>query len=358
MSKKSITIQDKLNTVLLPHLGTNDQPLCNSGFASIDDFCQYIAEGSLLNISKIASNALSIPSGDYMVWVTDVGHTMLIPVGETRADSDVLENTQPPYEVQTPQLLQNWERIQMVLAEDEDKPTDNNNGNEPPKADQFKADLSGIKRTAMFRAMQNHGYDQDYGALADQVGVQTPMISRILSGERTPSMGTASRLCSALSSDPTALFPDIFDTRGKKLKPKNVKGNSGSGMKGVPAGSMKKGRATKKWTQGNTKSSESIVVTDSIISELDSTLNAPMSDQANIDQVMQNQQERDRKQQQDKKDKELSPQIDQIESDIKELSDGLEQGQQDSVSSSKELENMQNQVNDIKTLIDKIAAGI
>lgn len=354
MGNKSISFIDKLNLAIESRLLKQS----NNYFSNADQFAHYISEGALLNINKIASNALSIPSGEYMVWVTDVGHTMLIPIGAKTADSEVYENKITQYEVQTPKLLQNWNRIQIVLAEAEDKPVPSNNDQSPPEANQFKPDTSGIKRIAMYRAMQNQGYDKDYGALADKVGVQTPMISRILSGDRTPSMGTASRLCSALSSDPSALFPDIFDIRSAKHKPKKVKGNRGSGMKGAAAGSRSKGKASQKWTQGNV---ESLISTADIIAELDSTLNTPINNtnpstsDANSNVLKQ---QKDFDKQREAERQKLKPQIDKIHDDIDQLSSGLERGHESSVSSSEELANMQDQVNDIESMIDRITSAM
>jgi len=343
MSKKSLSIRAKLNRAIKP--GLFEGTVTTNKFSTLNQFRNYIAEGALLNISKIASNALSIPCGEYMVWVTDVGHTMLIPVGSSRRDTEVFENKEDQYEVETPKLLRNWNQIGMTLAED---------NNEPPEEFKFKADTN-YERQAMFRAMQNHGYGEDFGALAQEVGVDTPMISRVLSGDRNPSLALAARLCAALSSDPTALFPDIFDTRGKSAKPKKVEANSGSGMGGTAAGSRKKGKASKKWTQGNKSSSpvESAMVANNIIAELDSTLNKPMTDvpttKSNVQQL--------NKKQEDPRNK-LAPQIDSVETDLDKLSDSLERGQVRSVSSTEGLTDMQDQVSDIQTMLDKISAGL
>lgn len=348
MIKKSPTIETKLDKVL-----NNKGCIIHKqdpAFSTIDQFTNYIAEGALLNITKVASNALSIPSGEYMVWVTDVGHTMLVPVNHaSNKAAEVYENKQDEYEIETPKLLQHWNTIQIVLAEEEAK---------PPEANQFVPDTSNIKRKAMYRAMQNNGYADDYGALADQVGVQTPMISRILSGDRTPSMGTASQLCNALNSDPTALFPDVFDVQiGKKHKPKKVPGNRGSGMANTAAGSRKKGKASKKWTQGADQPAESVLSVDQIITEIDSTINKSMDDQTNVKQL-QDQMDKNSEEQQRAKRERVEPQIKQINTDIDKLSDELEQGEQLSMSSSREFENMQSQIDQIQSQIEQITSRL
>lgn len=359
MSKKSLHIKQKLDIALKPDTVVEDLEqlftvsTSPARFNDAKQFNNYLVEGSLLNITSLASKALSIPSGEYMVWVTDVGHTMLVPTGQKSTNSEVFEHAAQQYEIATPNLLQNWNQIERVLEEEE---------SDPPEEHQFEPKIGGIKRRAMYRAMQNHGYDQDYGALAAKVGVQTPMISRILSGDRTPSMGTASQICDALNSDPTAIFPDIFNVQqGKKYKPKQVKGNRGSGMKGSASGSKRKGKATEKWTQGNTKS-ESTDIAQQMLAELDSSINQQMNaDMGDMDKQLSNQlqdqQDQLNKKEEERKNK-LAPQLDQMKDDIDELSAGIDKSTQGFASSSEELENVDEQIDAIDMMIQKISSQL
>ena len=359
MSRRSLHIKHKLDQALMPDtivehfeqlFTINTSP---ARFKDQRHFNDYLTEGSLLNITSLASKSLSIPSGEYMVWVTDVGHTMLVPTQQMSHNTEVFENATQQYEIATPDLLQNWNQIERIIEEDK---------SEPPEEHKFTPQISGVKRKAMFRAMQNYGYDRDYGALADKVGVQTPMISRILSGDRTPSMGTASQICDALNSDPTAIFPDIFNVQhGEKSKPKQVKGNRGSGMKGAAAGSVRKGKATEKWTQGNTKS-ESVDVALQMLAELDDTINQQIDqDMGDMDKQLTNQLQ-DQQNQIDKKEEErrkkLTPQLDQMKKDIGELSTGIDKSTQGFASSSEELENVDEQLDAIDLMIQKISSQL
>lgn len=340
MSRKSLSIKKKLDMALHTPVVPSVQSECS--FASKQQFTSHIAEGALLNISKIASKALSIPCGEYMVWLTDVGHTMLVPVGQTKSNTEVFEGQQDQYEVVTSDLISNWDKVGILSEEAK-----------PPEEHKFEPDTSKYERKAMYRAMENHGYHENFGALADEVGVDTPMISRILTGDRDPSLGLAAKLCKALSSGPSALFPDVFGPQvGDHLEPKDVKANRGSGMKGAAKGSRSKGKASKKWTQGGKSSSESFPSTDQIIVELDSQLNAPIN-QASPGGDKSSMQELP-----DSNNQELEDNIEQVEDDIDQLTQGLDQGVNHSVSGTDQLKSMRNQVGDIKDIIGKISAGI
>jgi len=224
-------------------------------FDSQQEFANHLFEGSLLNVSVIGSKALSVPCGEYMVWMTDAGHTVLFPTGKS-SDREVFENNREHYEVQTRDLMANWNKIERVLAEDssqddyfeneQDDELEDEDDNEfedgdpdEDKANEFtsKIDASTVDRTPIMRAMQDRGYTVT--SLADEVGVDPPAISRILRtpkdvqgdpGGRNPSMGLASQICNALRIDPTSAFPDIFSA--DKYEARNSPGNVGSGDHG------------------------------------------------------------------------------------------------------------------------------
>lgn len=208
-------------------------------FDSQRQFEGYLTEGALLNINKIASKALSIPSGEYMVWLTDVGHTMLVPTsGKTY--NEVFEDRQDEYEVVTPQLTKHWNKIQMVVesgereeadkeGEEYDKAPedidhDDYESHEAPEGELIRSriDTTTVDRPPILRAMEDKGFTVT--SLAQEVGVQPPAISRLLRtpkntqgdpGGRNPSVELAAKISKALRVDPTALFPDIFGTAGQ-----------------------------------------------------------------------------------------------------------------------------------------------
>lgn len=231
-------------------------------FDSRADFERQLVEGTLLNINTIGSKALSIPCGEYMVWLTDNGETMLVPVMLAKPSQEVYEHADTAqYEVLTQTLLANWNKIERVLNEELPANFQRHEENleEPSSDNEFRqtVDTATVDRFPIYRAMQDRGFTVT--SLADAVGVDPPAISRILRtpkdtqgdpGGRNPSIGLASKICNALRLDPTAAFPDIFGTN-PKYEPRQTPGNRGSGMAGAAAGSVKKGAASKRWTQGN-----------------------------------------------------------------------------------------------------------
>lgn len=244
-----------------------------NSFQSKNELEGHLAEGSLLNINRIASNALSVPCGQYMVWTTDSGHTMLVPTNEVKPTTEVHEDYGPQYEVFTPDLLNQWNTVQRVLAEDEnysDSSDDPNfETNQPDEGGgegeegkhggiQSKIHMSTVDRTPIVRAMEQHGHTVT--SLAQAVGVDPPAISRILRspkdtqgdpGGRNPSIGLAAKIANELKMDAEALFPDIFGVPDSDLEARDQPGNRGSGMSQAAHGSMKRGKASKMWTQGN-----------------------------------------------------------------------------------------------------------
>jgi hypothetical protein len=206
--------------------------LINTGFDSKDDLHHHLTEGAILNVGILASKALAIPHGEYMVWMSDAGHTMLVPTKATAAN-DVMEHQTEQYDIFTNTLLQNWNKISKTLTEDE-KPEESSIAQ--------NIDIATVDRKPIVRAMQDRGFTVT--SLARAVGVDPPAISRILrkpkdvQGDpqgRNPSMGLASQICTQLRLDPTSAFPDIFGDKSK-YRPKAVKGNRGSGSQGGSKG--------------------------------------------------------------------------------------------------------------------------
>lgn len=236
-----------------------------NGFTSQKHLKNYLAEGALLNVGVLASKALSVPCGEYMVWMTDAGHTMLVPSTGGKSQKEVYESSTQQYDIFTNTLLQNWNKLSRTLSEDkmpEQFKEQNKQNSESDESDDeggisMKIDASTVDRKPILRAMEDRGFTVT--SLANAVGVDPPAISRILRtpknkqgdpGGRNPSMGLASQVCTALRLDPTAAFPDIFGDKSK-YKPRSNPGNRGSGMAGAAEGSKRKGKASEKWTKGS-----------------------------------------------------------------------------------------------------------
>ena len=269
MPKKSISLADKLNNLFLEEPDQIveefdmliDASMSLARFDNQSELASHLTEGALLNINTLGAHALSVPAGEYLVWVTDVGHTLLVPTQDKKAYSEVFGEFKISYDVLTPTLLNNWPKIERVLKEEEPPPE--SNGEESNEADdtempkgqriQSRVNPADIDRPPILRAMEDRGHTVT--SLARAVGVQAPAISRILRtpkkkqgdpGGRNPSIGLAAKISSVLRMDPTALFPDIFGAA--RYEPRKSRKNRGSGMKNAAAGSMRKGGHV--WTQG------------------------------------------------------------------------------------------------------------
>lgn len=266
---KSPTLQEKLDNLFIKDacvtefedlLQTTVSP---ARFDTIEELQHHLSEGALLNIGVIGSKALSIPSGEYMVWATDAGHTMLVPVGEIKSEKEVFEAANDNYDILTPDLLNHWNKVERVLAEEEEMGAAEGEPEpgEPGKgAPEFKSKVNpaDIDRSPMLRAMEQQGHTVT--SLAAAVGVDPPAVSRLLRtpkdrqgdpGGRNPSIGLASRIANELRMDVEALFPDIFGVPNQDLGARETPGNRGSGMTGAAHGSVRKGHATEKWTRGS-----------------------------------------------------------------------------------------------------------
>ncbi len=87
-------------------------------FNSKKQFINNLTEGLLLNITTLASDALSIPSGEYLVWTTDSNATMLVPTSEAINDSREISHSRPQkYDITTPDLIGCWNKVERVIGE-------------------------------------------------------------------------------------------------------------------------------------------------------------------------------------------------------------------------------------------------
>lgn len=203
--------------------------LDKNAFHDRQELKEYLMEGSLLNLSKLGEHYFSIPSGQYMVYTTNNGSTMLIPLNERGVVDDVYEHKMPTYEIDTPKLLNNWNLLgkpSPIFEEDEDLDEYN------------RIDTDTVDRDAIVSAMK----DQNLSVtdLANKVGVDKSTISRYLRkpkegiqgdpGGRTPSLVSAGEISKVLRASPVTLFPDVFK---KKSRRKKRQGNRASGVTSV-----------------------------------------------------------------------------------------------------------------------------
>jgi hypothetical protein len=95
--------------------------LANSpnSFSSMKQFRSNLTEGLILNVTKLASNCLSIPSGQYLVWATNAKNTMLVPTTEAKdTDVGISANRPERYDVMTPELVNCWNKVERSIWED------------------------------------------------------------------------------------------------------------------------------------------------------------------------------------------------------------------------------------------------
>ncbi len=90
-----------------------------NNFRDRKHFRTHLMEGLLLNINHLASDALSIPAGQYVVWTTDAGKTMLVPTNESadRAGGAVMADRPERFDLVTADLLNCWNKVERRIFE-------------------------------------------------------------------------------------------------------------------------------------------------------------------------------------------------------------------------------------------------
>ena len=112
--------------------------ISRSSFNSSEDLQKYLTEGAMLNVNSFGSKILSIPSGEYLVWLTDAGHTMLVPASDSQKTKEVFENARASYEVFTNDLLKSFIGVEKTLTEAENKDDAKGDEDEKEKEDDDK----------------------------------------------------------------------------------------------------------------------------------------------------------------------------------------------------------------------------
>lgn len=277
--RRSKTIAEKLNDQIAP-INESDQEIldllniCSSPqrFDNKLELRNHLSEGALLNVNVLGSKALSIPSGEYVVWAIDAGHTMLVPTNLINNGQDIYTKTEDKYEITTPSLLNNWNKVEKVLSEsileDENAEEDGENGDgedgdgedsTSAAAGQFQSgiQMGTVDRSELARALQSQGMTEK--ELADKVGVHKSTISRLLRepnvgavgdpGGRNPSLNLFGKVVKALRIRPESAMPDILGGSAEPGEARQMEKTTGSGQSGRAAGDAR--RSGGGWTQGN-----------------------------------------------------------------------------------------------------------
>src|SRR5688572_31121043 len=70
-------------------------------FDSQAELQAHLTEGAQLNVNVLGARALSVPCGEYLVWTTDAGHTMLVPIEATQPNREVYPKLEDAHDVHT-----------------------------------------------------------------------------------------------------------------------------------------------------------------------------------------------------------------------------------------------------------------
>lgn len=216
-------------------------------FDTPDQFKQFLTEGVLLNVNKMASQSIGVPQGEYVVYQVKGGKTMLIPTADvTVQETDFAE---PPraYEVHTKDLLGCWDKTERTLyeAEENGRPPEGTPGEPGEPEDQQQApDVGhGVKHkkqlgaqnrvhptnTKVHQAIQKSG--KSLKDIADECGIAVSTASRYgtkdFTGEepggRRPSIDKAIEFANAIGLDVEAAFGDLPPTKKREA----TKGSGG-----------------------------------------------------------------------------------------------------------------------------------
>jgi len=284
--RRSKTIAEKLNGQIAP-INESDQEILDllntcvspQRFDNKLELKDHLSEGALLNVNVLGSKALSIPSGEYVVWAIDAGHTMLVPTNLINNGQDVYTKTEDKYEITTPSLLNNWNKVEKVLSEsilededldssyttdEDDEDYEDEEGEEGEDetsmaAGQFQSgiQMGTVDRSELARALQSQGMTEK--ELADKVGVDKSTISRLLRepnigavgdpGGRNPSLNLLGKIVKALRIPPHSAMPDILGGSAEPGEARQMEKTTGSGQSGRASGDTR--RSSGSWEQGN-----------------------------------------------------------------------------------------------------------
>ncbi len=259
-----------------------DTTSSNRRFDNPQELRNHLTEGALLNIGKIASGYLAVPSGEYVIWTTPAKNTILVPTTSVVGNSDLLTTESPKqFEIATSKLLGAWNKVERTLSERmanpgqenlQQGPPDSRSGGEEDALDPVKGHFrtaphhkpddpytfgSTVGRTALWQAMQRA--NMSVSELADKVGVDKSTISRLLRdvkdgpGDphgRNPSVAVAQKIASVLGVDIDQVLPPAEDLDMPQKRATHGSGRGGAGKFGR--------RGNQSYRQGNTGTSESM----------------------------------------------------------------------------------------------------
>ncbi len=201
--------------------------LTPGAFPTQASFRKHLTEGSVLNITTLASRYIGIPGGEYVVFNVNDSMTTLFPTGVQNED---LAKPVTPTEVHTSRLVGNWDKMRRSLVEfdmqSQEQPSDQAQG----KKERIQKSHSKYPRNQQVKgAIEASGKSQE--EIADAIGVDPSTVSRWTArsgeGARLPSLEKAIALSKGAGVDIEAMFGGISSTTPRHSKQKKTSGSGG-----------------------------------------------------------------------------------------------------------------------------------
>ena len=197
--------------------------LTPGSFATQAAFKKHLTEGSVLNITALASSYIGIPGGEYIVFNVNDAMTTLFPTGVQNED---LAKPVQTTEIHTAHLVNNWDKIRRSLVEFTQQSQEQPTGEQQGKKERIQKSHSKYPRNQQVKgAIEASGKSQE--EIAAAVGVDPSTVSRWTArsgeGARLPSLEKAIALSKGAGVDIEAMFGSVASTTPKQKK------TSGSG---------------------------------------------------------------------------------------------------------------------------------
>ncbi len=206
-------------------------------FDSKKEFDRYISEGVLLNINRLVSNYLGIPSGEYVIYDINSNKATLIPTADVTVQETDFSEAPKLYEIFRSQLSNCWDKAEKTIYEDNPN-SDSSDDSEWRKSlpggsygdkERVQSGKSKYPRNSKVKgAIETSGMDQE--DLASACGVDPSTVSRWTAssgkGARLPSIKNAICMSKHAGQDIEAMFGSA---EGPPTKSGSRRATSGSG---------------------------------------------------------------------------------------------------------------------------------
>jgi hypothetical protein len=191
-SMLSSTLDKKLNKALRPLLssvkfddGSTRMALeemirittSSRRFDDREQFSRYLTEGVLLNISRLVSQSIGIPQGEYVLYNITGEKAMLVPTAAVSVQETDFSKSPKSFEIHTNRLLGCWNKIEGTITEDE---TADQVGKPPRRYGHKEIEQTSKSKyksvPEVVSALERAGKTQEQ--VADEIGVHPSTVSR------------------------------------------------------------------------------------------------------------------------------------------------------------------------------------